>query len=53
MPEQKTRSLYQFKITLRGSKPLIWRRFITPDSTTLPRLHDISQTVTGWTVSSS
>ncbi len=46
---KKTRSMYQFKITLRGSKPLIWRRFITPDSATLPRLHDIIQTVMGWT----
>ena len=49
MPEQKTRSMYQFKITLRGSKPPIWRRFIAPDATTLPRLHDIIQTVMGWT----
>ncbi|MEW6404638.1 MAG: plasmid pRiA4b ORF-3 family protein [Chloroflexota bacterium] len=37
------------KVTLVSSKPLIWRRFLVADVTTLSRLHDILQIVMGWT----
>jgi hypothetical protein len=47
-PAQKL-PLYELKITLRGSKPAIWRRFQVPGSINLNRLHDIFQVVMGWT----
>jgi Plasmid pRiA4b ORF-3-like protein len=40
--------LYQFKITLLGSKPIIWRR-IQVKSCTLDKLHEHIQTAMGWT----
>jgi hypothetical protein len=38
----------QIKITLRGSKPPIWRRFVVPGNIGLNKLHDVIQTVMGW-----
>ena len=49
MAKEETISTYQLKITLRGSKPPIWRRFVVPSSITLPKLHEIIQIVMGWT----
>ena len=50
--EPKTKAdshtVYQFKITLRGSKPPIWRRIQVADCT-LDRLHEHIQTAMGWT----
>lgn len=43
MPE-----IYQIKITLRGSKPPIWRRVLAPADLTLERLHLIVQAAMGW-----
>lgn len=43
-----TTLLYQFKITLLGSKPLIWRRIQVKDCT-LDKLHEHIQTAMGWT----
>jgi len=40
--------VYQVKVTLNDSKPLIWRRVRVTDSTTLARLHGILQAVMGW-----
>lgn len=40
--------VYQFKITLLGVKPLIWRRIQVPDGT-LDDLHEHIQTAMGWT----
>lgn len=40
--------VYQLKITLKGSKPPIWRRVQTPASTTLGMLHAIIQQSMGW-----
>jgi hypothetical protein len=42
-------SVYQLKITLRGSKPPIWRRLLVSDSITLYKLHLIIQAAMGWT----
>jgi hypothetical protein len=44
---ETTGSIYQFKVTLKGSDPLIWRRFQVPDLT-LGELHDVLQVVMGW-----
>jgi hypothetical protein len=40
--------LYQFKITLRGVRPSIWRR-IQVKNCTLDKLHEHIQTAMGWT----
>jgi Plasmid pRiA4b ORF-3-like protein len=43
-----TRRLYQFKITLRHIRPIIWRR-IQVKNCSLDRLHEHIQTAMGWT----
>jgi hypothetical protein len=49
MSKEKMVSSYQLKITLRGSRPPIWRRFVVPDTITLPELREVIQIVMGWT----
>jgi hypothetical protein len=41
--------LYQLKITLRGSKPAIWRRVVVRSDMRLDRLHGAIQRVMPWT----
>jgi hypothetical protein len=41
--------IYQLKVTLKESKPPIWRRIQVRGSTTLAKLHPILQVVMGWT----
>jgi hypothetical protein len=43
-----SRRLFQFKITLRGIEPVIWRRIQVLDDT-LDRLHEHIQAAMGWT----
>jgi len=40
--------VYQLKITLRGSKPPIWRRVIVPATFNLYQLHQVIQYAMGW-----
>lgn len=42
------RAVYQLKITLKGSKPPIWRRVQTLGGVTLSQLHDIIGVAMGW-----
>lgn len=42
-------SLYQLKITLKWSKPPIWRRVVVRADMKLDRLHDVIQIAMGWT----
>ena len=39
---------YQLKVTLWGSNPPIWRRFLVPSDITLKHLHHALQMVMGW-----
>jgi hypothetical protein len=43
----KSGAIYQFKVTLKGSDPPIWRRIQVPDCT-LGELHEVLQVVMGW-----
>ncbi len=52
MPTRKAAadgSIYQLKVTLRGSRPPIWRRLQVSGATNLEKLHWIIQTAFGWT----
>lgn len=52
MPKASDRSttpIYQLKITLRESKPPIWRRVLVPGNFTLMKLHYVIQAAMGWT----
>lgn len=42
------RVVYQIKVTLKGSKPPIWRRMQVTSETTLVKLHRMLQRVMGW-----
>jgi hypothetical protein len=41
-------AIYQIKITLKWSKPPIWRRVLVPANATLGDLHQLIQLVMGW-----
>lgn len=43
-----TRVVYQTKVTLKESRPPIWRRMQVASDTTLTKLHHILQRVMGW-----
>src|SRR5437879_12551440 len=43
------RPLYQLKVTLKWSKPPIWRRVIVSADIRLDRLHTVIQVIMGWT----
>ncbi len=40
--------IYQFKVTLKGIRPPIWRRFQVTDDLTFYQLHRVLQDVMGW-----
>lgn len=45
---KKSKSLYQIKVTLLGSKPPIWRRLIVKANIRLDQLHSVLQVAMGW-----
>lgn len=47
-PPASSNQIYQLKITLKDSKPPIWRRVEVPDTVTLAQLHQIIQAAMGW-----
>jgi len=47
--KNKTKNVYQFKITLKEIKPPIWRRIIIPETYSFWDLHVAIQDSMGWT----
>jgi hypothetical protein len=41
--------IFQLKVALKDSDPLIWRRTLVPSDLTLEKLHKVLQTAMGWT----
>jgi len=41
--------LYEFRVELKGTDPLVWRMLQVPHRATLHRLHQILQVAMGWT----
>jgi hypothetical protein len=46
--KKQAATIYQLKVTLRGSKPPIWRRLLVSSEITLGQLHDVIQAAMGW-----
>lgn len=47
-PSHNPLNIYQLRIVLRGISPLIWRRVLVRDDTTLAQLHKIIQVLFKW-----
>ena len=47
-PMSTTPAIYELKVTLRDSRPPIWRRLRVRNDITLAKLHDLVQDVMGW-----
>lgn len=47
-PSAATKQIYQLKIKLPGSVPLIWRRVLVPATITMSKLHRVFQIAMGW-----
>ncbi|MBI5184265.1 MAG: plasmid pRiA4b ORF-3 family protein [Nitrospinae bacterium] len=49
MKSKDESQVYQIKITLSGSEPSIWRRFLIEPNENLYKLHQFIQVIMGWT----
>jgi hypothetical protein len=47
MEKDEDSEVYQLKITISGSNPTIWRRFLVDSDINLYKLHNIIQIVMG------
>ena len=47
-PQPVSVKVYQLKVSLRDISPMIWRRLLVTDTTTIAHLHDILQIALGW-----
>lgn len=45
---KKDRLVYQLKVSLKDSKPPIWRRILVDQDSSLGKLHHILQIAMGW-----
>jgi hypothetical protein len=48
MPDKVTPKVYQLKLHLLGVSPMVWRRLLVKDDTSIARLHGILQLLMGW-----
>ncbi|MFO7602712.1 MAG: plasmid pRiA4b ORF-3 family protein [Gammaproteobacteria bacterium] len=48
MHAQALRSIYQLKVSLKGLRPPVWRRFLISSSDSLQAVHLVLQIVMGW-----
>ncbi|HNP51863.1 MAG TPA: plasmid pRiA4b ORF-3 family protein [Nitrosomonas nitrosa] len=48
MTTRALRSIYQLKVSLKGLRPPIWRRFLIASTASLNDLHQVLQIVMGW-----
>ena len=44
-----SRTVFQIKVSLKGSRPPIWRRLLVRDTVSLRNLHELLQFAMGWT----
>jgi hypothetical protein len=49
--ERRKMKIVQLKITLKGSKPAIWRRVQVEDNVSMRKLHEILNLAMGWEIS--
>jgi hypothetical protein len=40
--------IYQLRVVMRGISPMIWRRLLVRDDSTVAQLHEALQIVFGW-----
>ncbi|MGA2211471.1 MAG: plasmid pRiA4b ORF-3 family protein [Acidimicrobiales bacterium] len=48
-PTPPPQSVFQLRIQLADTSPVVWRRILAPGSVRLPKLHDYLQAAMGWT----
>ncbi len=48
LPRNKQNTIYEMKVSIKGAKPAIWRRFRVPGNITFYKLHRVLQEVMGW-----
>lgn len=47
-PARGAGDVFQLKVTLKGTKPPVWRRVLVDGSSTLDHVHDVIQAALGW-----